>query len=108
MIDEKFVKKQKSVIEKNIARLEKEIAQNREFVDIGSTNEDNAMEFEELEEKQALIKTAEKDLKEFKAALKRIEEGKYGICVKCGQPIEIGRLKAYPEAVYCATHAEED
>ena len=108
MIDEKFIKRQKRVIKKNITRLEKEIATNRKFADLGSTNEDNAMEFENLEEKQALIKAAEKDLKELKAALKRIKEGKYGLCLKCKQPIELGRLKAYPEATYCATHAKGD
>ena len=35
-------------------------------------------------------------------ALSRIEEGKYGLCVGCGDPIEEGRLAVFPEAEHCA------
>jgi DnaK suppressor protein len=35
------------------------------------------------------------------AALKRIEEGRYGICEHCGEPIAAPRLRAAPEAVQC-------
>jgi|SRR6267142_355942 len=35
-------------------------------------------------------------------ALLRIEEGSYGICARCGQPIEERRLEALPTARYCA------
>jgi len=34
-------------------------------------------------------------------ALKRIENGVYGICDNCGKSIGIGRLKAMPEAARC-------
>lgn len=106
MIDDKFIKKQKKIIEADIKRLEGEIKSYKKFSDIGSTNEDSALEFEAFEEKLALSKTAEKDLKELKRALQRIEEGKYGICQKGGEPIELGRLKVYPAAMLCATHAK--
>jgi len=106
MIDEKFIQSQKKIIEKDIKRLESEIKENRKYLDLGTTNEDNALEFEALEEKQAFVKTAEKDLGELRNALKRAEAGKYGLCLKCGKPIEIGRLKAYPAASCCVTHAK--
>ena len=35
------------------------------------------------------------------AALKRISEGTYGTCAKCGEPIEPKRLKALPTAATC-------
>jgi DnaK suppressor protein len=35
-------------------------------------------------------------------ALLRIEEGSYGICVRCGQPIDARRLEAVPTARYDA------
>jgi len=105
MIDQKFIKSQKKTIENEIARLEKEVESYRKYEDLGSSNEDNAMEFETFEENLALAKTAKADLKELKRALKRIEDGTYGICQKCKQPIEIGRLKAYPAAQFCVTHA---
>jgi len=36
-------------------------------------------------------------------ALLRIEEGTYGICVRCSQPIDERRLEAIPTARYDAT-----
>ena len=105
MIDEKFTNKQKKIIEADIKRLEEEIKSYKKYANIGSTNEDSALEFEAFEEKLALSKAAEKDLKELKKALQRTEEGKYGICQKCGEPIEPGRLKMCPAATLCATHA---
>jgi DnaK suppressor protein len=34
-------------------------------------------------------------------ALRRIDEGTYGICIDCGRPIEQARLEAVPWARYC-------
>lgn len=35
------------------------------------------------------------------AALKMIEEGTYGICLDCGEPIAEKRLKSFPNATRC-------
>ncbi|WP_448593283.1 TraR/DksA family transcriptional regulator [Thermoflexus hugenholtzii] len=40
-------------------------------------------------------------LREVEAALRRMEEGTYGICQDCGRPIEVARLKALPFAAFC-------
>ena len=40
-------------------------------------------------------------LGEIDAALKRIEEGTYGICGSCGKPIAVERLEALPWATLC-------
>jgi len=40
-------------------------------------------------------------LGEIDAALKRIEEGTYGICTNCGKPIAVERLEALPWATLC-------
>jgi len=34
-------------------------------------------------------------------ALRKIDEGTYGICEECEEEIPIGRLKAMPDARYC-------
>jgi RNA polymerase-binding protein DksA len=34
-------------------------------------------------------------------ALERIDEGTYGICERCGRPIEKARMKALPYATLC-------
>ena len=107
MIDKEFIDKQKKFIESDIERLDREVAANSKFEDVGSNNEDSALEYESFEEKLALNNAAKKDLKELRAALKWIENGTYGICKKCGQKIERGRLKAYPAAAYCVTHAQD-
>jgi RNA polymerase-binding transcription factor DksA len=38
------------------------------------------------------------------AALKRIEDGKYGKCTVCGKEIEAARLEADPAATTCKKH----
>jgi RNA polymerase-binding transcription factor DksA len=35
------------------------------------------------------------------AALRRLENGVYGRCVDCGQPVSEGRLDARPDAARC-------
>jgi RNA polymerase-binding protein DksA len=40
-------------------------------------------------------------LAEIDAALKRIEEGTYGVCSNCGKPIPEARLEALPWATLC-------
>ncbi len=35
------------------------------------------------------------------SAVRRLEEGTYGVCVSCHNPIPYGRLLAMPEATYC-------
>jgi len=41
-------------------------------------------------------------------ALKRIDEGDYGICASCGKLIEPGRLRAIPYAVLCISCKEKE
>ena len=40
-------------------------------------------------------------LAEIDAALKRIDEGTFGVCTRCGQPIDAERLEALPWATLC-------
>jgi RNA polymerase-binding protein DksA len=40
-------------------------------------------------------------LEEIDAALKRIDEGTFGVCTRCGQPIDAERLEALPWATLC-------
>ncbi len=41
------------------------------------------------------------ELEYIDAALQKIEDGQYGICEMCDEPIAIQRLKAKPHAKYC-------
>lgn len=43
----------------------------------------------------------DKLLKKVEDALKRIEEGRYGICEICGEEIDVNRLKVRPVTTMC-------
>ena len=49
----------------------------------------------------------ERMLEHVDRALDKIEEGTYGLCDRCGQPIEEGRLEAKPYATLCMRHQRE-
>ncbi|MCF7934554.1 MAG: TraR/DksA C4-type zinc finger protein [Spirochaetia bacterium] len=40
-------------------------------------------------------------------ALERIEKGTYGVCIRCGKDIPLGRLTHVPEALICVPCAEK-
>ena len=44
---------------------------------------------------------AENLLKQVNDALKRMDNGTYGLCLECNQPIDTARLKAIPFAELC-------
>ncbi len=50
------------------------------------------------EEARARIQTIEQ-------ALHRLHEGRYGMCTKCGSPIDPERLEVFPLATLCITCA---
>ena len=52
----------------------------------------------EREKDLSIIDGLESDLAEIEAALKRIDEGTFGIDEVTGEPIDPARLDAYPEA----------
>ena len=49
----------------------------------------------------ALLTQALEQIAEIDAAIGRLDEGTYGICVRCGQPVGQGRLAARPAAATC-------
>ena len=60
-----------------------------------------ATETIERELDQSVVQHALAELTEIQAALTRLDEGKYGLCEGCGQPISEARLEALPAARYC-------
>ena len=55
-------------------------------------------------EREKLLRLREREtryLRKVEYALRKIEEGTYGICENCGEPIGYERLKARPVAIYC-------
>ncbi|MCS7286935.1 MAG: TraR/DksA C4-type zinc finger protein [Anaerolineae bacterium] len=55
----------------------------------------------------ALIESLEFRLVSIERALRAIERGTYGICERCGVPIDPARLEARPDATLCLRCQEE-
>ena len=60
--------------------------------------EDVAVDFLETQQEQSILANEQALLTEVVQALKRIDDGRYGICVACGNPIPEQRLEAIPWA----------
>ena len=63
--------------------------------------EEEATESLELERRLALEKQIREQLADMEHALRKFDEGKYGICERCGEPIDPARLEALPQAKLC-------
>ena len=68
--------------------------------------EEIAVDFLEMNQEQSVLVTEQALLTQVTRALKRIEDGSYGICVDCKQPIPERRLKALPWADRCIKDEE--
>ncbi len=113
--DERFIQSQKEKLllekEKLERSLEKMAVKNEKNKDdwiakypkMGNENmvEIEEDELEEYDSRLPISYTLELELKKVNEALERIKKGKYGICLKCGEAIEKGRLIAYPQAKFC-------
>lgn len=56
----------------------------------------------DMEESRSLEESFTARLRELQAAKRRLEDGTYGRCERCGQPIEAERLEAVPSTRFCA------
>jgi RNA polymerase-binding transcription factor len=71
--------------------------------DAGDDQADVGAKAYEREHELALTYRARELLTQTEQALARIEEGTYGSCESCGQPIGKARLQAFPRAVLCVS-----
>ena len=76
-------------------------------IDTADKNE-VADKFEEMVGNNAIMNELETQYNEVKAALKRIEDGIYGVCEKGGEQISEKRLEAFPAARTCVEHMEPE
>jgi RNA polymerase-binding protein DksA len=77
--------------------------------------EGNADEVDEahLEDNFKTMVDAQKDVvgkisENVKKALGKMSKGDYGLCERCGAPIDPARLQAYPEATLCSDCARKE
>ncbi|VAV99190.1 DnaK suppressor protein [hydrothermal vent metagenome] len=67
--------------------------------------EESAVENEGDEVLEQLGHSGQKEIARIRAALKRLRDGTYGICVRCGEPISPRRLDVLPDTPLCQTCA---
>ena len=106
----KELKEVRSELETEIERLTAEIASAetdlneflKEPIDgAGDDQADAGAKSFEREHELSLVAGARTGLEQNRHALERIDEGTYGICESCGNPIGKLRLQAYPRATLC-------
>jgi RNA polymerase-binding protein DksA len=76
-----------------------EVAFDEEYADSGTATF-------ERERDESLTDNARDLLRKIEKALARMDEGTYGLCERCGKPIEKARLKALPYATLCIKDAQ--
>src|ERR1700750_1851219 len=88
-----------------VAALEREFAGLAEAASAAGTDDEHDPEGATLAfERQhaaALLGAARAQVAALDDALRRLAEGRYGVCGRCGQPIGAERLAARPAAVTC-------
>ncbi len=112
-MNKQFISQRKSDLErkkkeleeqlKTFARKEKGSRDNweTEFPKMNESEEDRGDEVEEYENILPVEYTLEEDLRDVNLALKRIDNGTYGICEDCNREISEERLIILPEARTC-------
>lgn len=53
----------------------------------------------------SVVEMTEGAMKDLDDAYRKLDDGTYGRCEVCGEPIDEGRLEAIPETRYCVQHA---
>ena len=79
-----------------------------EPIDTEADQNEAADRVEEWDERRAILAELENRFNNIKRALKKIEEGTYGICEISGEAIEEERLEANPAARTCTEHMDQE
>jgi len=95
-----------SAILNRVGKLMKD--KNRSNTEVMADFEERASLFENDEVVDGLDEASRKELAQIREALKRIENGNYGVCMECGEEISSKRLLAVPYAVRCMECEQND
>lgn len=82
--------------------------QRREAEPLSADFAEQATQREDDEVLDRVGRSAQEEVQQIDAALLRLRAGHYGICERCGQPIEPHRLRIVPYAVRCSGCSAEE
>ena len=94
--------KHRKFLEDRLAELS-EVVRNREGIAI-EKNADALDEVQHAAERELAIRNLDREsslLRNVRAALRRIDDGSYGVCLHCEEDISPKRLNAVPWTPYC-------
>ncbi len=99
----KFIAKEREKLLDDLAHVNAELENLRDMMqaEVDVEPDEGDSEIFEREKNAALIVVLERRQQDIETALKSIEKGDYGICTRCGKPIEIERLEIKPDATLC-------
>lgn len=69
---------------------------------MSADSEEQAIEIEDDETLAAEDELVMQEMAATRAALRRLDQGQYGKCLSCGEPISVARLESIPTATLCA------
>ncbi len=101
-IKERLMQRKRELLEDIAEILEKEAKE--EYQDLIDTiREEGDIAAAELQESTilAIAEIKAREVEQIDAALERIEQGEYGICIECGDWITPARLEVMPYALRC-------
>lgn len=103
MAEQKTASQEESRLKQEEQQVLEELKNLREamLAEVDIDPEEGDAEITEREKNAALLNVLENKLQDIQTALRSIEKGSYGICARCGEPIEPGRLEVKPDATHC-------
>jgi DnaK suppressor protein len=101
-MDQQTVEAARQTLEAERARISLELAEEVEHPRVAhGAQTAAATEVSESQRGQQLREREEQRLVQIEAALQRIEDGSFGLCMSCGKSINPDRLEALPWATDC-------
>ena len=97
------VAERQAIMKARIAELERRLTGIEAELDSHDSKdwEELAVEREEDEVLEGMGQSGLAEIEKLRAALARIEDGSYGICVRCGEDISAERLDVLPATPFC-------
>ena len=108
MVDVAFVERMRVALVEQRAQVRREIQEQGadpdsdevSFVDDAGFS-DRSHSTQERSRLISVVETLRSNLKDVERSLERIDAGTYGVCERCGRPIDPDRLDARPWALLC-------
>ncbi len=106
---DEFVERERAKLEVERQELDAKIQHLGEWLksEVDIDAEEGDPDLFEREKNLALLNTLERRLEQIVSAIRAIDKGLYGVCERCGQPIDPARLEVKPDATLCLKCQQE-